>query len=378
MKIRDIRIKPLFSKFKTPYVWAMGKNLGQTTILIEIETESGMVGIGETAPTMMNTEPAITFLENAKSVLLGQFVFRISDLLRQVFTRSFGVASVSHAHPRIANIVFAGLEMALWDAFGKSVSLPVHALLGGKIHDTIGFMGFVQGETVDELATHAGRLAQEGYEVIYLKVGRDNKTDLANVEAVRSAIGDKRLRIDPNEAWDLMEAQVMINKLARFDLEMVEQPVSAIAGVLALKALKQSCPVPLAADQSVFTPEEAHTMCASGAVSLLTVGLHETGGILGFRRVAAIAQLFDINVCIHGVWETGITTCASIQSVAGIPNLDDGNQIMWQLLEEDIVETPDLTPKAGKIPVMSGPGLGFTLNEDAVSRASEAYSTRQS
>ena len=119
-------------------------------------------------------------------------------------------------------------------------------------------------------------------------------------------------------------------------------------------------------------------MCASGAVSLLTVGLHETGGILGLRRVAAIAQLFDINVCIHGVWETGITTCASIQSVAGIPNLDDGNQIMWQLLEEDIVETPDLTPKAGKIPVMSGPGLGFTLNEDAISRASEAYSTRQS
>ena len=55
------------------------------------------------------------------------------------------------------------------------------------------------------------------------------------------------------------------------------------------------------------------------------------------------------------------------------PNIDDGNQIMWQLLEEDIVETPDLIPRAGKISVMDNPGLGFILNEDAVGRASEAY-----
>ena len=165
----------------------------------------------------------------------------------------------------------------------------------------------------------------------------------------------------------------MLQKLSKFDLEMVEQPVSAVAGIPALKALKQSCSIPIAADQSVFTPEEAHAMCSSGAASLLTVGLHETGGILGFRRVAAIAQVFDINVCIHGVWETGITTCASIQAVAGVANLDDGNQIMWQLLEDDIVETPSLTPTAGKIPVMSNSGLGFTLNEDAVGRASEAF-----
>lgn len=117
-------------------------------------------------------------------------------------------------------------------------------------------------------------------------------------------------------------------------------------------------------------------MCASGAVSLLTVGLHETGGILGFRRVAAIAQVFDINVCLHGVWETGITTCASIQAASGVSNMDDGNQIMWQLLQEDIVESPDLTPDAGKISVMSGPGLGFSLNKDAVARAAEAYSNK--
>jgi len=376
MKIKDIRLTRLFSEFKTPYVWAMGKNLGQTTILIEVETDAGVVGYGETAPTMTSPEAIHTLLLTAKTVLLGQSVTQILDLLKQLFTQSFGHHNASQSHPRLGNIAFAGVELALWDALGKTVGLPVHALLGGKIHDTVSFMGFVQGDSTEEVAEHAYQLAQDGFEVIYLKAGHTNEKDIANVEAVRNVIGNKRLRIDPNEAWDLMEAQVMINKLARFDLEMVEQPVSAISGVPALKALKQSCSVPIAADQSVFTPEEAHTMCASGAVSLLTVGLHETGGILGFRRVAAIAQVFDINVCLHGVWETGITTCASIQAASGVSNMDDGNQIMWQLLQEDIVESPDLTPDAGKISVMSGPGLGFSLNKDAVARAAEAYSNK--
>ena len=376
MKIKDVRLTPLFSEFKTPYVWAMGKNLGQTTILIEVETDAGVVGYGETAPTMTSPEAIHALLLTAKTVLLGQSVTQILDLMKQLFTQSFGHHNASQSHPRLGNIAFAGVELALWDALGKTVGLPVHALLGGKIHDTVSFMGFVQGDSTEEVAEHAYQLAKDGFEVIYLKAGHTNEKDIANVEAVRNVIGNKRLRIDPNEAWDLMEAQVMINKLARFDLEMVEQPVSAISGVPALKALKQSCSVPIAADQSVFTPEEAHTMCASGAVSLLTVGLHETGGILGFRRVAAIAQVFDINVCLHGVWETGITTCASIQAASGVSNMDDGNQIMWQLLQEDIVESPDLTPDAGKIAVMSGPGLGFSLNKDAVARAAEAYSNK--
>ncbi|OED42877.1 hypothetical protein AB833_05250 [Chromatiales bacterium (ex Bugula neritina AB1)] len=58
MNIKDIRLTPLFSRFKTPYVWAMGKNLGQTTILVEVETDAGVIGYGETAPTM--TSPDLT------------------------------------------------------------------------------------------------------------------------------------------------------------------------------------------------------------------------------------------------------------------------------------------------------------------------------
>ena len=80
MKIVNIRLTPLFSKFKIPYVWAMGKNIGQTTILVEVETDVGVVGYGETAPTMTSPEAIHKFLLTAKTILLGQPITQIADL----------------------------------------------------------------------------------------------------------------------------------------------------------------------------------------------------------------------------------------------------------------------------------------------------------
>jgi muconate cycloisomerase len=76
------------------------------------------------------------------------------------------------------------------------------------------------------------------------------------------------------------------------------------------------------------------------------------------------------------VFETGITTCATNQVAASIANMDNGNQIMWQLLKEDIVASPSLVPVNGALPISEKPGLGFELNRDAVGRAAEAYRKR--
>ena len=92
-----------------------------------------------------------------------------------------------------------------------------------------------------------------------------------------------------------------------------------------------------------------------------------------FRQAAAVAEAGNINICLHGVFETGITTCASNQVAASVHNMDDGNQIMWQLLAEDIVMKPSLVPKGGALPVSNLPGLGFELDRDAVKRAAKAH-----
>ena len=91
---------------------------------------------------------------------------------------------------------------------------------------------------------------------------------------------------------------------------------------------------------------------------------------------AAIAEAAGVNICLHGVFESGITTCAANQAAATIPNLDDGNQLMIQLLSEDILAAPSLVPKDGRLPVLTGPGLGFELDHDAVRRAAERFRNR--
>ena len=82
----------------------------------------------------------------------------------------------------------------------------------------------------------------------------------------------------------------------------------------ALARVRAGSPVAIAADQSVFTPQDAYDACRQQAVDLIVIGLHETGGLLRLCKVAHIAEAAGIDVCIHGLYETGITTAASNQA----------------------------------------------------------------
>lgn len=269
-------------------------------------------------------------------------------------------------------MILAGLDMALWDLAGKATGRAVHELLGGAVRDGIQYFGFPQGDTAKELAEDARKCADEGCDVIYLKVGRGDQVDLANVSEVRAAIGDRRLRLDANEAWDALTARRMIRRLAPFDIEFLEQPTRSTS-FAALEQVRESSVIPIAADQLVFTPEDVMEACCRRAADLIVLGLHETGGIGSFCRAAAIAGAAGINVCLHGLYETGITTCASNQVGATLINLDDANQYMNHLLAEDIIIRPCLKLRDGQLAVLPGPGLGFELDWDAVARAEKTF-----
>jgi muconate cycloisomerase len=376
MKITNIRTTPLFCRFKQPYHWAQGVNEGAAVVLIEVETNEGITGIGESVAGPC-AEAVIAVLKAAAPTFIGQPIFDIARLMGGAYHLNFAMRGTGSA-PRFAAQVFSGVELALWDALGKALNQPVHRLIGGAVHESIGYFGFVQGDTAEEVAAHARDLAAQGFSVLYLKIGRSDDVDVANTRAVRDAIADRRLRLDANEAWDMLQAERMIERLTPFGPEFIEQPVPSRCGASGLAALKANVAVPLAADQGVFTPEDVYTVCRSGAANVIVLGLHETSGILGFRKAAAVAETANLNICVHGVFETGLTTCAANQAAATIPNLDDGNQIMCQLLDEDIVEAPVLAPKDGRLPVFDGPGLGFVLNDDAVARAAEAYQAGRS
>lgn len=370
MKITEVRTTPLLVPYKKPYHWAQGVIEGAEVILVEVKTESGAVGYGESVGSA-STIAVQALLRKAGDICLGHSPFENARLMQRAYHQLFAALGTCSA-PRFAGQVLAGLEMALWDAAGKAAGRAVHELLGGAVRDEIRYFGFAQGDTAEELADEARALAAAGCEVIYVKVGRGEALDLAIAAQVRAAIGNRRLRLDANEAWDPLTASRMIEKLRAFDIEFIEQPTTS-ESVPALAQVKAASRLAIAADQVVFTPADAYDVCRQGAADVIVLGLHETGGISRFRKAANIAEAAGINICLHGLYETGITTCATNQAAATLPNLDDGNQYMNHFLKEDIIVRPDLALKEGALPVLPGPGLGFELNWDAVARAAEAH-----
>jgi muconate cycloisomerase len=371
LKISKIITTPLLVPYEKPYYWAQGIIHGAAVILIEVHTDEGLIGYGESIATP-SAEAIQCYLKIAGDICIGRSPFENSRLMAEAYHALFQALGTCSS-PRYSGQVFAGLEMALWDLMGKATNRPVHELMGGAVRDIIEYFGFAQGETADEIAADADQLAKSGCEVIYVKVGRGDHLDLEIVEKVRLAIGSqKRLRLDPNEHWSPVKASRMIRKLAEYDIEFIEQPTNA-ESISALAQVRANSPIAISADQSVFTAYDAFNICREKAADLIVLGLHETGGLASFSKIAHIAQAAGIDICLHGLYETGITTCAANQVGSTISNLDDGNQYMNHFLSWDIIKSPNLTLVEGKLPVIKGPGLGFEIDSKAVEEAAKFY-----
>ena len=366
MRITGLRLTPLFLAFKQPYHWAGRVDLGSAVVLVEVETDAGITGIGESTASLA-AEGTVAALRAVEPLFIGQPAHGVTRLCHEA--RHLG--SFNHT-PWHADFVLAGFEMALWDIIGKAAGQPVHRLLGGAVRDEVDYFGFVQGDTTEELAEDARSLAAAGYGVIYLKVGRGDEADVANTAAVRDVIGGRRLRLDPNCAWSVPGAIRMIHRLEPFDIDWVEQPTTLLS-ISAMRQVREAVNVPIAADQAVFTAADVYDICRQRAADAIVLSPHEAGGLLAFGRAAAIAEAAGVPVCLHGQGVSGLTDAAQHHLGLCTTNLTEGNQIMHQLLREDIVAAPDLTPVNGKIGAFAAPGLGVELDRDAVARAAERY-----
>jgi len=368
--IKSIKVTPLYLEFKEPYYWAQGTNYGARMVLVEIESEDGTVGFGESFGTP-NCEMTVHAYDALRADLVGRDASNISAIMAHCHQAIFASQGPGN-HRKLSLQVTAGLEMALWDLLGKVNNTAVHKMLGGAQRDFIQYFGFAQGKGPIELATDAKRYVDAGYEVIYIKIGRGQQNDLDSVAAVREAIGNSRLRADANENWDMLTARRMIAALKPYNIEMIEQPVDS-SSLAALAQLRNSVDTPIAADQAVHTFQDVYNVCQANAADLIVLGLHECGGILNFIKAAAVAEASGLNVCIHGNFETSISTCAAHQAGLVIPNLDDANQIMGNFLSEDIIASPAVIPIEGRLAAIDRPGLGFELDRGSVERAAKAY-----
>jgi L-alanine-DL-glutamate epimerase-like enolase superfamily enzyme len=190
---------------------------------------------------------------------------------------------------------------------------------------------------------------------------------------VREAIGpEKSLRVDPNEAWDADTAIERIERLAEHRLDWVEQPVPHW-DVEGLARVRGAVDVRIAADQAVYTTPQLERVLAVDAADVVVQGPHDAGGLLPFRRQAALCEARGVDVNLHGFVQSEISFLAHAHVAATIPNLTSGNQVMHQLLAERLTTGVDVATPAGRYRLPGAPGHGFEIDDDAVGRANERF-----
>jgi L-alanine-DL-glutamate epimerase-like enolase superfamily enzyme len=271
-----------------------------------------------------------------------------------------------------ANQAIVGVETALWDLVGKICEQPIYNLMGGRVRDEVDFFYYLQQDERGAMVDAARSAVAAGFHVIYLKVGLDDEADVATVAALRTALGPGvKLRIDANEAWSPGAAVSMIERLRPFGLDFVEQPVLSrdLDGLARVRALS---PVPIAANQAAFTHFDVLEVIKRNAADVIVTGPHQAGGLLQFKKIAALTETAGLPINRHAVGELGVGAVAGLHVAMTLPNLTDGNQTHHQFLADDIL-AETLPLDRPRVAAPAGPGLGITLDDDKVDHYARLY-----
>ena len=334
-------------------------------LLVRVHTDEGIAGLGEVSCTpRWSGEDQVTAAHFITTILapllIGQEPRDIERLSAKIRKALFG-------HP----FTKAAIEMALWDILGKTADLPVYRLLGGPVRDFVPTKWSISGVEPMRAAQIAEWAVQQGFRVMKVKVGIDDAQDVARVRAVRNAAGSGvRLGIDANGAWAPGKAVEMIQRMREFDIAFAEQPV-APGDVDRLAYVRSRAGVPVIADESVYTSEDALALVRAVAADVLSVYVGKSGGIAPARRIAAIADAADVACTIGSNLEMGVGSAAMIHLAMATPAFgisDYPCDIIGPLFYTDELLTETLPICGGEARPPHGAGLGVELNEEKVRR----------
>lgn len=333
----------------------------QSYVLARVRTADGIEGIGEaTTPggPWWGGESVETIKATIDAylapVLLGQPVSRI-DLLAEHMDR---IAAGNH-------FAKSCVEIALFDAWGKALGVPVHDLLGGLFRESIPVTWALSAEDADIVIAEAeDKLTTEGHGSFKLKAGAQQPAeDVSRILSVAKALGERAsVRIDLNAAWDENTSARWLPKLESGGVDLVEQPVPGW-NVEAMSRLATQLTIPIMADESLRSLQDAYTVCRHAAGDIFSLKITKLGGLSRTKKTAAVAEAAGIP-CHGGTSiESSIGTAAAAHAYGAIANVTFGSELFGpKLLADDLVEHP-LTYEHGELRVPDGPGLGVSLDE---------------
>ncbi|GAA2943640.1 enolase C-terminal domain-like protein [Kitasatospora cinereorecta] len=381
--IDDVRLTPILIA-DPPLLNTQGVHQPYTPrLVVEVVTRGGVTGIGETYGDG-------TYLELAEPLARALPGRPVSDL-NGLFALADEVCGDSRAADERADAgglrgvqtadklrlsVVSGFEVACLDALGKALGLPVHALLGGKVRDSVEYSAYLfyrwaahpdGGEDDDRdaaldpagIVAQARRFARDhGFRSFKLKGGVfEPDEEIAAVRALAEAFPGQPLRLDPNGAWSVRTSLYVADRLGGV-LEYLEDPTS---GTAAMAEVAAGTDLPLATNMCVTTLAEVPEAFARDAVQVVLCDHHYWGGLHRTRELAGICRTFGVGLSMHSNTHLGISLAAMTHVAATVPNLDHACDSHYPWQTEDVITTRH-TFRDGHLAVSDAPGLGVELD----------------
>jgi L-alanine-DL-glutamate epimerase-like enolase superfamily enzyme len=344
---------------------ALGSHTTSPFLLLKVATDEGITGLGEVSCTpRWSGEDQVTaahFIRTALEPLLVGTDPCAVETLGPLLKRGLGNNPFTKA----------GIEMACWDILGKAAGLPVYRLLGGPVRPFVPTKYSVSGLEPARAAEIAAWAVEQGFQTMKVKVGIEPEEDVARVRAVRKAVGPNvRLGVDANGGWSPRVAIQTIRRLTEFGIYFAEQPVAPL-DVAWLADVRANVTVPIMADESVYTLQDAMAIVRAGAADVLSIYIGKGAGIGPGRKVAAVAEAAGLTCTIGSNLELGIGNAAMTHLAMACPGIgaeDFPCDILSPFFYEDDVLAEPLPIEAGRARPFERPGLGVELDEAKVER----------
>lgn len=352
MKITKIDVIPKAVKLKEPVTISLGTIDHSISAIVKIETDEGIIGYGEGAPGILITGETLDGTTECIRLFEKQLIGLDPLDVEQVHEAMNRVA----AHAPSAK---TAIDLACYDLLGKKAQLPLYQLLGGyrSSVDTDMTIGLATPEQMQEKARQA---VSQGFDTLKIKVGTKAMDDLARVQAIREAVGSHvRIRLDANQGWKPKEAVQMIQRLAVYDIELVEQPVAAY-DIDGLAYVTAQVATPIMSDESCFNSKDALRLINAHAVDYVNIKLMKCGGIHEALKINSICEAAGVE-CMVGcmIEETNIGVTAAAHLAAATKNITRADlDATFGLSEVAIPGGVSLEP-VRTIQLTNQPGLGI-------------------
>lgn len=363
MKITSVKTYRVKIPSNGEYRMARGAHDALRSIVVRVETDEGVVGVGESHQGVAgySHETVSTMEAVIKEAYAPEIVG--SELVPEVLARKIAEARRDNRFARCA------VEMAIWDALGRAQGKPIVELLGGPYRRELMLSASIGIDTPEVMAEKAVRYVKNGFRTVKVKVGTpDVVADITRIREIRRAVGDDiAIRIDANEGYSPDTAIVFIRGLDGLNVEHVEQPVAA-ERMDAMAALTRLAIAPILADESVHTPEDVHRLVTMQAAHAIKLKLTKVGGYIAARKIIDIAEAAGLKVVIGQGICSSVEAAAEAQLACAYPHVHPVAEMVGptKLLGDLALDPLDL--HTGRLTLPKGAGIGVSLSDELLQK----------